>query len=94
MGFTLQNNDKKALEDIHFVKTVTIGSVNPNNPLSVQSKQAQEDLLNKCLNEPPKDIIIGKDITIGRYVIGEHELSMQQTTYHIGFQRKPVWLQD
>ncbi len=90
----MQNNDKKALEDIHFVKTVTIGSVNPNNPLSVQSKQAQEDLLNKCLNEPPKGIIIGKDITIGRYAIGEHELSMQQTTYHIGFQRKPVWLQD
>jgi len=90
----LQNNDKKALEDIHFIKTVTIGSVNPNNPLSAQSKQAQEDLLNKCLNEPPKGIIIGKDITIGRYAIGEHELSMQQTTYHIGFQRKPVWLQD
>ncbi len=90
----MQNNGKKALEDIHFVKTVTIGSVNPNNPLSAQSKQAQEDLLNKCLNEPPKGIIIGKDITIGRYAIGEHELSMQQTTYHIGFQRKPVWLQD
>jgi len=30
----LQNNDKKALEDIHFIKTVTIGSVNPNNPLT------------------------------------------------------------
>ena len=90
----MQNNGKKALEDIHFVKTVNIVSVNPNNPLSAQSKQAQEDLLNKCLNEPPKGIIIGKDITIGRYAIGEHELSMQQTTYHIGFQRTPVWFQD
>lgn len=90
----MQNNNKKSFEDIHFVKTVTIGSVNPNNPLSPQSKQAQADLLNRCLNEPPKGIIIGKDIAIGRYAIGEHELTMQQTTYHIGFQRKPIWLQD
>ena len=90
----MQNNNKKSFEDIHFVKTVTIGSVNPNNPLSPQSKQAQADLLNKCHNEYPKGIIIGKDTTIGRYAIGEHELVMQQTTYHIGFQRKPMWLQD
>ncbi len=90
----MQNNNKKTFEDIHFVKIITIGSVNPNNPLSPQSKQAQADFLNKCLNECPKGIIIGKDITIGRYAIGEHELVMQQTTYHIGFQRKPIWLQD
>ena len=76
----MQNNNKKSFEDIHFVKTVTIGSVNPNNPLSPQSNQAQADLLNKCLNEYPKGIIIGKDTTIGRYAIGrrlseESELS-------------------
>ena len=81
----MQNNNKKSFEDIHFVKTVTIGSVNPNNPLSPQSKQAQADLLNKCLNEYPKGIIIGKDTTIGRYAIGEHELVMQQTTYPVSY---------
>ena len=68
-----------------------IGSVNPNNPLSDQSKEAQAALLNRCLNDYPKGIIIGKDITIGRYMVGEHELTMEKITYHVGFERKPPW---
>lgn len=29
-----------------------------------------------------------------KYVIGEHELSMEKVTYHIGFSRKPGWLEE
>lgn len=79
--------------DIHYVKTITLGSVNPNNPLSEESRRRQTDMLNRCLNDYPKGIIIGKDVTIGRYAIGEHELTMEQTTYHVGFSRKPVWME-
>ena len=32
--------------------------------------------------------------TIGRYVIGEHELTMEKVTYHIGFSRKPGWMEE
>lgn len=86
-------DDKKKLDmqQIKYVKLIPIGSVNPNNPLSDKSKEAQMDLLNRCLNDYPKGIIIGKDITIGRYMIGEHELSMEKVTYHVGFPRKPAW---
>ena len=84
--------DKKAaLTDVHYVKLVPIGSVNPNNPLSDQAKEAQVQLLNRCLNDYPRGIIIGKDITVGRYLIGEHELTMEKITYHVGFPRKPAW---
>jgi len=41
-----------------------------------------------------KGIIMGKDTTIGRYVIGEHELTMEKVTYHIGFSRKPGWMEE
>lgn len=84
---------KNALTDIRYVKLVSIGSVNPNNPLSDQSKKEQMELLNKCLNDYPKGIIIGKDISIGRYMVGEHELTMEKVTYHVGFPRKPAWEQ-
>lgn len=87
----MKRDEKSALTDIHYVKLVPIGSVNPNNPLSDQAKEAQTDLLNKCLNDYPKGIIIGKDITVGRYLIGEHELTMEKITYHVGFTRKPAW---
>lgn len=87
----MSREEKTALTDIRYVKLVPIGSVNPNNPLSDQSREAQTELLNKCLNDYPKGVIIGKDITIGRYLIGEHELTMEKITYHVGFTRKPAW---
>lgn len=87
----MNEKEKTALADIHYIKLVPIGSVNPNNPLSDQSREEQAVLLNRCLNDYPKGIIIGKDITIGRYMIGEHELTMEKLTYHVGFKRKPAW---
>lgn len=87
----MHQNSKLELSEVHYVKLVTIGSVNPNNPLSEHSREQQLALLNRCLNEYPKGIIIGKDITIGRYAIGSHELTMEKVTYHIGFPRRPTW---
>lgn len=87
----MNKEEKTALTDIHYIKLVPVGSVNPNNPLSEQSKESQVELLNRCLNDYPKGIIIGKDVTIGRYLVGEHELTMERVTYHVGFERKPSW---
>jgi hypothetical protein len=80
--------------EIKFIKAVTVGSVNPNVVLSDDACKSQVELVNRCLNDYPKGIIIGKDIAIGRYTIGEHELVMQKTSYHIGFVRKPAWLDE
>ena len=91
MNTAANRGEKTTLTDIHYIKLVPIGSVNPNNPLSDQSREAQAELLNQCLNGYPKGVIIGKDITVGRYLIGEHELTMEKITYHVGFIRKPSW---
>lgn len=87
----MSKEEKKTLADIHYVKLVPVGSVNPNNPLSDQSREAQAVLLNRCLNDYPKGILLAKDVTIGRYMVGEHELTMEKVTYHVGFERKPAW---
>lgn len=87
----MNREEKATLTDIRYVKLVSIGSANPNNPLSEKGKEEQAALLNRCLNDYPKGMIIGKDITIGRYLVGEHELTMEKITYHIGFTRKPAW---
>lgn len=87
----MNGKEKTAMTDIHYIKLVTVGSINPNNPLSEESRQEQVMLLNRCLNDFPKGTIIGKDISIGRYMVGEHELTMEKITYHIGFTRKPSW---
>lgn len=82
------------LAEVRFVKEVSVGSVNPNLPFSDTEREAQVALLNRCLNEHPRGTIIGTDIHIGRYIVGQHELTMQRTVYHVGFRRKPVWLEN
>ncbi|MDE7477020.1 MAG: hypothetical protein K2M91_03565 [Lachnospiraceae bacterium] len=90
----MDKKEKSALTDIRYIKLVPIGSVNPNNPLSEQAKEEQAALLNRCLNDYPKGVIIGKDISVGRYLLGEHELTMEKITYHVGFTRRPTWEDD
>lgn len=43
----MRENEKAALTDIHYIKLVPVGSVNPNNPLSDQSRAEQVNLLNR-----------------------------------------------
>jgi hypothetical protein len=75
---------------IRYVKTVPVGSINPNLPFSDKEREKQVDLLNRCLNEIPKGMIIGQDKTVATYTVAGHQIIMEKTTYHIGFTRKPV----
>lgn len=87
-----RNRQEPEFSQIHYVKLVSVGSLNPNAALTLEAKEEQANLLNRCLNDYPRGRIIGKDTGIGRFMIGEHELIMEQVTYHVGFVRKPEWL--
>lgn len=81
-----------ALDRIRYVKKVAVGTVNPQAPFSDEEHDKQMVLLNRCLNDYPKGKIIGRDISIATFQLGEHQMNMQRTVYHIGFERKPHWL--
>lgn len=87
----MMHDKKLTLSDVGYVKLVSIGSVNPNQILSEDARMAQVAVLNRCLTDYPKGVIIGKDTAVGRYLLGEHELTMEKITYHVGFPRKPSW---
>lgn len=94
MQFTSQSTGNYLnLEDVTYVKRISIGDINPNNPLNEEQQENQIEFLNKCLNDYPKGRIIGKDIAVGIYQIGEHQINLQRITYHVGFKRKPAWLE-
>jgi hypothetical protein len=82
------------MQEIKYIMKVSVGSINPNAPFSEQAREDQLDLLNRCLSEFPKGKIIGRDVTIGMYKIGEHQLTTEKVTYHVGFERKPFWLDE
>lgn len=87
----MRDEEKNGLQDIRYVKLVSIGGIDRGMPISEQTREAQEALLNRCLSGHPRGIIIGKDVSLGRYRIGEHELILEKVTYHVGFPRKPPW---
>ncbi len=93
------NNPLKApppqfsLDRIRFIKKITVGTVNPQVPFSEEEQEQQIALLNRCLNDYPRGKIIGRDVSIATFQLGEHQMNMQKTTYHVGFERKPHWLE-
>ncbi len=82
-----------SLDRIRFIKKITIGAINPQVAFSEEEHDRQMKLLNSCLNDYPRGKIIGRDVSIATFQLGEHQMNMQKTTYHIGFERKPHWLE-
>ena len=82
------------LTDVHYVKRIAVGTSNPNLMLSEEEIQKAVDLLNRCLTGPPKGTIVGIEKSFKVLSIGEHQAVLQWLVYHVGFPRKPAWLDD
>jgi len=82
------------LSDVGFVKRIVVGSNNPANLQSEDNIRRAMALLNRCLNEAPKGKIIGIEKSFNILQVGEHNVVLQWMTYHVGFTRRPYWLED
>ncbi|MFC3675461.1 hypothetical protein [Ferrovibrio xuzhouensis] len=82
------------LTDVSYVKRITVGSTDPERLSSEAAVQAEADLLNKCLAPTSRGKIIGIEKNFSLLNIGEHQVVLQAMVYHIGFARKPYWLED
>ncbi len=81
------------LTDVGFVKRIVVGSYDPQNMLGQQEIQDAIDTLNRCLSDLPRGRVLGIEKTFSILNIGEHQVVLQAMIYHVGFPRKPVWLQ-
>lgn len=82
------------ISDVGFVKRIVVGS---NNPADLQSEERVAEamaLLNRCLNESPKGKLIGIEKSFSILQVGEHNVVLQWLTYHVGFTRRPYWLEE
>lgn len=80
------------LPNIRFIKRIVVGNDNPQNMRPEAEIQAAMELVNKCLSELPRGHIIGIEKNFGLYNIGEHQVILQYLIYNIGFDRKPMYL--
>lgn len=88
----MNNKDVFDLSSVGYVKRIIIGNSNPEKPVDEIAIQKQMDLLNRCLTEYPKGKIIGIERNFFILNIGEHQVVMQYSVYHLGFKRKPNYL--
>ncbi len=81
------------LSSIRFVKRITVGNSNPANPTGEEEINEATALLNRCLSDSPRGVVLGVEKNFGLFNIGEHQVVLQWQVYHVGFSRKPLWLQ-
>jgi hypothetical protein len=79
------------LTDVHYVKRIVSATTIRNT--CVGRNQQAADLLSRCLTDTPKGTIIGIEKNFMLLNIGEHQVVLQSLVYHVGFARKPYWLE-
>lgn len=87
-------NKKNSLYDVSYVYRLVLGNDNPEQQPDEEKYKKQLSVLNRCLSSSPKGKIIGQEKNFYILNIGEHQVVMQYIVYHIGFERKPYWLND
>lgn len=85
-------NNNFQLTNIHFIKRIVVGNDNPQNVRSEAEIQAQMDLVNRCLTSTPRGYLLNIEKSFGMYNVGEHQVVLQYAVYHVGFERKPMFL--
>ena len=89
----LNKDEPFDMTDISFVKRVAIGTSDPAKLRDEDYMQRQTQLLNRCLSERPRGHIIGQEKNFSIIRLGEQQVVIQSVVYHIGFKRKPMWLE-
>ncbi len=82
------------LTGVRFVKRIVVGTDDPSRIKSPDEIRQAQALLNRCLGERPAGHIIGIEKGFVVLNVGEHQVVLQWLCYHLGFERKPSWLDD
>lgn len=80
------------ISNMRFIKRIVVGNDNPQNMRTEAEVQESMDLVNRCLSSTPRGYLLNMEKSFGLYNIGEHQIVLQYAVYHIGFERKPMFL--
>jgi hypothetical protein len=82
------------LTNIRYVHRILIGNDDPQNMRSEEVLREQQELLNRCLTSTPRGYILSIEKNYRVHMIGEHQVVLQTAVYHVGFERKPLYLDE
>lgn len=82
------------LAEVKYVKRITVGSDSPTRMRTAEEIETATALLNRCLADTPKGVILATEKSFAVLQMGEHQVVLQWIVYHVGFTRKPFWLNE
>nr|WP_137677324.1 hypothetical protein [Parerythrobacter lutipelagi] len=83
------------LSEIRFVKRIGVGNLDIRAGAAEPSNDAAMQTLNRCLSEYPRGTIIGREMSFDVLTTKSgHQVVLEKVTYHVGFPRKPAWLDE
>lgn len=81
------------LTAVRFVKRIVVGTDDPTRMRDNTEVEEAVALLNRCLSGTPQGTILGVEKSFAILNVGEHQVVLQWMTYHVGFARKPTWIE-
>lgn len=81
------------ISEVTFIKRIIIGNKEPQNIQDDTVQEHQMEFLNHCLNDYPRGKIVGQEKGFHILRVGEHQIVMQYVVYHVGFKRRPNWIE-
>ncbi len=82
------------MSDVGFIARIVVGNDDPRNMLTEEEIRQQMEQVNRCLSETPRGHIIGMERGGVSHTIGEQQVVLQYCVYHIGFARKPLFMDE
>lgn len=82
------------LTGVRYIRRIVLGTHDPAAPMGESEISERLELLNRCISEQPRGWIIGMEKNFSVISMGEHQVVLQWLVYHVGFARKPVWMEN
>lgn len=82
------------MTNLRFIKRIVVGNDNPQAMKTESEVEESMELVNRCISSTPRGYIINIEKSFGLYNIGEHQIVLQYAVYNIGFERKPMFLEE
>lgn len=76
-----------------YIERIVVGARDPGHIPDEAENRRQMDYVNRCLSEYPKGRIIGVERSFSVVRIGEHQVVLESVAYHVGFKKKPLWIE-
>lgn len=82
------------LAEVGFIERIVVGNNDPRHMRSEEEIRLQMERVNRCLSGTPRGRIVGMEKSFTLHTIGDQQFVLQYVVYHLGFVRKPLYLDE